>query len=953
MTRTLLLTVGLLALAACSSESIVTASQSLPDPETVDFAHQASDLVMDEEITYGVLPNGLRYAVMENSTPTRTATLLMRIDAGSLDETDATRGLAHFLEHMAFNGSENIPEGEMTKRLERLGLSFGADTNASTSFEETIYQLELPEVSDDLLTEALSIFRETAERLTLDPDAIDRERGVILAERRARNSPNYRAAIAGLEFQTEATGLVDRLPIGVPETIESVTPDDFRAFYDTQYRPEDTFIVLVGDRPREQMAQMIEAAFADWQATGEGAPDAEVAGFNISEPRYGAFFDPEITTRLTLSTLTPAYPEERTRDTAANRAAELPLFFANRILNRRYAKLIRSGGADFTGAGVGASDVFGAARTAQLTVNAETDTLEPAFIQAERELRRALDHGFSQAELDEQIANVRKDYEIRVQTSPTRRTPTLARAILSAFSNERVMTSAASSLERFDAIIESVTLEDVETAFREAWSALDTAPQLYMQSDEVVEDPEAFLADLLARSRGESLPAQADTDAGEFAYADWGEPSEVVERGKIEDFDLTTVRFANNVRLTMKKTPYEKDVIRTRIRTGSGSAFYPLEDAAFGTQLSSILGRSALAAHDADQLATLTAGKAVGVSRGFGQEVMTLSGATVPSDIDLHMQLFAAHLTDPGFRPEVIDTFQKQVRAVWSKFDSTPGGAASIGIPPILTGNHPTSRHPDEAEVTDVDLDALRAWYDANAKDGPIEIAVVGDIDEDAIIDAVARTFGALPERGLSAPAIPDAALDYDFPEGRQRPFVLTHQGEPDTAMVRVYWPVPNHDDAVTDREIGMLASVLKLELTERLREQEGATYSPNTFTSLPRLKPDYGYVAVSIEAAPDEVDRLTSIIEQTATELATEGVEADLFDRAVTPVIENIETSLENNSYWLGLADDAQSDPDSLDRYRTREATYQNMTPDDVASQATAVFAPDRAIRIHILPEG
>ncbi|MEL7232486.1 MAG: insulinase family protein, partial [Pseudomonadota bacterium] len=175
-----------------------TAAQALW--ESVDFAHQASDLPMDEDIIYATLPNGLRYAVMENATPSRTATLLMRVDAGSLDETDSTRGIAHFLEHMAFNGSENIPEGEMTKRLERLGLSFGADTNASTSFDETIYQLELPETTDEMLEEALFIFRETAEKLTLAPEAIDRERGVILAEKRARNSPGYRAAIDGLRF---------------------------------------------------------------------------------------------------------------------------------------------------------------------------------------------------------------------------------------------------------------------------------------------------------------------------------------------------------------------------------------------------------------------------------------------------------------------------------------------------------------------------------------------------------------------------------------------------------------------------------------------------------------------------------------------------------------------------------------------------------------------------------
>jgi len=184
-------------------------------------------LPVDSEITYGELPNGLRYAVRENDTPTKTATLLMRIDTGSINETNETRGLAHFLEHMAFNGSENIPEGEMTKRLERFGLAFGADTNASTSFYETTYQLELPDVTEEMLDVTLGIMRETAERLSLDPEAIENERGVIQAERRTRSNPSFKAFLDQLDFYTGHTILPDRLPIGTEATIDTVTPEQF------------------------------------------------------------------------------------------------------------------------------------------------------------------------------------------------------------------------------------------------------------------------------------------------------------------------------------------------------------------------------------------------------------------------------------------------------------------------------------------------------------------------------------------------------------------------------------------------------------------------------------------------------------------------------------------------------------------------------------------------------
>lgn len=958
MTRPAFLTALLLSTAvivSCSPElgpNDMASEVNLPAVESVDFIHQASDLPMDEDILYGRFANGLRYAVMSNDTPSRTATLLMRIDAGSLDETDETRGLAHFLEHMAFNGSDAIPEGEMIKRLERLGLAFGPDTNASTGFDQTSYQLELPDVSDDLINEALSIFRETAERLTLAPEAIERERGIILAEKRARNSPSFRAQIASLRFQTEGSGLVDALPIGTVETIESVTPEQFRAFYDAQYRPEDTFIVLVADRPKEQLAQAIETAFADWTNDTPAVDDATLPPIRFDEPRYGAFFDPEVLSSISLSTIRDIAPESERRDTAANRAAGLPIYFANAMLNRRFAKKVRAGEASYTGAGTGVSDFFESAEIASLRVTGEPDKLRDGFIEAERVLRQALDHGFSQSELDEQIANARNSWEVAVQTAPTRRTPSLARQILGSFASEQVMTSAASSLVRFEASVAELTLEDVETALREAWVDLETAPQLYLQGESVIEDPEAWLQAMLTEAKSVSLPADIQEDAGTFAYSDWGTSGQVAATSTVDDIGITTVQFENGVRLNMKKTPYEEDVIRLRVLTGSGAAFYPQDEPAFGMQLRSVLGSSAVGAHTVDQLSTLTAGKTVGVGRGFGLRSMSLSGATVPSDLEMQLQLMTAYLTDPAYRSETLPPYESRIRSVWSKLDSTPGGAASLEVPSILTNNHWSDVHPTETQALDVDLNALAAWYDTYVMGGPVEIGVVGDFDETRVIDLIAKTFGALPSVANDPAELPLSAINQTFPDGRLRPYMITHAGEPETALLRVYWPVADHEDILTVRRLGILAQVLKLELNEVLREEEGATYSPSAFTSLPDSLPNWGYLAVSIEASPDELERLTALIESVAGNLAANGVDPDTFDRAMTPTLENLETSLESNGYWLGVIDEAQGRSETLDRHRTRDAAYQNMTADEISAAAAGVFNPDAAIRVHVMPE-
>ncbi|MGB6231264.1 MAG: insulinase family protein [Litorimonas sp.] len=919
----------------------------------VSFAHERSDLSPDEDILYGVLPNGLRYAVRENDTPSKTATLLMRIDAGSLDESDETRGIAHFLEHMAFNGSKAIPEGEMIKRLERLGLAFGPDTNASTGLDQTTYQLELPDVTDALLDEALMIFRETAQNLTLDPDAIERERGIILAEKRARNSPAFRSQIASLEFQSEGTGLVESLPIGTEATIRSVTPQQFRDFYNQQYRPEDTFVVLVGDRPAEELAQKIAVAFEGWEAVGPSVEDAGLEVYRFDQPRFGAFFDPEVTTSLSMFTVQPVRPETERLDTAENRAERLPLAMATSMLNRRLAKRVRSGEAAYTGAGVGVSDLFDASEIASLRVSAERTELRPAFMEAERILRQALDHGFTQSELDEQIANARKSREVAVQTEETRRTPSLARQILGAFASERVVTDAQTSLDLFEAHIPEVTLESVNAALSEAFDAVDQAPQLFLQSDEVVDDVEAWLATLLEESRTVSLDPLEESILADFAYDEWGSPGQVESRTLIEDLDVTTVRFDNGVMLNIKPTPFEDDVVRMTARAGSGSAFYPQDEPAFGWHLAAVLGRSGLGAHTLDELTSLRAGKTAGVGRSFGLKTMTLSGATVPEDLEFQFDLLAAYLSDPGYREEVIAPYAAQVRSVWPTLDSTPGGAAGQEVPSLLSSNHWTDRYPSLPEALGVDIDALKAWYTENVDDGAIELSVVGDVDVDRIIDLTARTLGTLPERDRKFDPLPASAIDKIFPDGRAQPVEITHAGEPDTAELRVYWPVDDHADTVTDRRVGMLSEVLKLELNRVLREEEGATYSPSAFDVLPRSTPDWGYVGAAIEATPDELSRLTDVIEGVAERLAEDGVSDDVFDRAVKPVLEGIESNLESNGYWLGAIDEAMSDPETLDLHRERQSDYEQMTAEDVSRLARIIFDSERAIRVHVVPEG
>jgi len=926
-----------LSLSACQSE-----------PQVHYFPHDGSDLVADDSIEYGRLPNGVRYAVMANETPSNTASLLMRFDTGSVNEADDEQGLAHFLEHMAFNGSKNIPEGEMVKRLEKFGLAFGADTNASTSFNETIYQLELPEVNDEILDETLMIMRETASNLTLDPEAIDRERGVILAEKRARISPAYNASIASLKFYLEGSPFPNRIPIGTEDTINSVTPEQFRNFYNGYYHPEETFIVLVGDFETDYAAGKIEQFFGDWQAQGEAKADVETEPLPPRGAEAQYYVDPEIQTSISLTVM--GEPDLR-QDNVENRRDAFIESLGNRILSRRLAKIARSGEAAFIGASASSSTIYEVRGLSTLSMNSQPENWDKALAQGEQALRRAYTYGFTQAELEEQIANTRKGLQVAVQTSPTRRTPSLARGILGRFSANQIMTAPAANLERFEKYADNITPEQVHEAFKKKWEGLET-PQLYLSTNRVIDNAEQTMFDALEKSRTLAVEPLIAKEKTAFAYTDFGAPGKVVKRETVEDIDFETILFENNVRLNIKKTPYQKDVISIDVALGAGDLFFPRELPGFKWFASNMLGLAGLKAHSADDIQTLMAGKTVGTSINFGPRRMYMSGATVPDNLGEQLNLMTAYATEPGYRAEAKTRYDNYIQSFYPTLDSTPGGVASRDVDRLIRSGDERFGIPAEDDLINIDMSALEQWLEPNLKTHAIEIGVVGDVDIEAVIQEVARTFGALPKRNaeLVEPKAEDITLK--FPKGSPRPVKLSHAGEAGTALLRTYWPAPDGRDVTTSRHISMISELFQLRLTEVMREEEGASYSPSAFAFTPRTYPDYGYMGASLELAPKDIDRISEKVDEIAAEFRAGQFDDALLERAIKPARERIETSLESNGYWMNVISEAQSDPERLERHRSRHDAYQNMTVEELQSLAKTLFDPKAAYRVQILPE-
>jgi zinc protease len=270
-----------------------------------DWDLEDSEFTPESGWTFGKLDNGMRYIIRRNNRPENTALVRMEIATGSLDERDDERGFAHYVEHMAFNGSTNVPEGEMVKLLERKGLAFGADTNASTGFERTQYKLNLPKADPELLDTALMLMRETASELTIAEEAVERERGVILSERRVRNNYRLKNTMDNLEFSYEGARLSKRLPIGTIETLEAASAAGLRGFWEREYVPADTVLVVVGDFDPAEVEAKIRERFADWQASE--SPDQPSAGpVDLDRKELtDIYLDPALTESVSLARNAP------------------------------------------------------------------------------------------------------------------------------------------------------------------------------------------------------------------------------------------------------------------------------------------------------------------------------------------------------------------------------------------------------------------------------------------------------------------------------------------------------------------------------------------------------------------------------------------------------------------------------------------------------------------------
>lgn len=945
-----------LLLAAASGAVLLTAAPGLaaahvaPPPAAAaqqqvapsdPWAHEASDIPADSAVRFGLLPNGMRYAVMRNATPPGQASLRLRIDAGSLMENEDQLGLAHFTEHMAFNGTTNIPETELLRILERLGLAFGADTNAFTGFDQTAYVLELPRTNDETVDTALRIMREQVSEALMDAEAIENERGVIVGEERTRNTPGLRSVKAQLALLAPGQRVSSRLPIGDLDVIRTAPRERFVEFYRSYYRPSRATFIAVGDFDVDVMEAKIRAEFGGWEPTGPDGPEPDLGVVAPRSPETAILVEPGIQSSIQINWIRS--PDLRP-DTVALRRESLLRNLGFAVMNRRLGEMARADNPPFIGAGGSQSGLADSMDIATVTASFNPGGWQRALETIEQEQRRLVQHGVTRAELDREIAQIRTSLENSVAAANTRRTPALAGALLGAVNDDQVFNSPQTSLDLFNATVADITVEAVNAGVAAAFQG--EGPLILFITPVEIEGGEAAVTAALEASRQSPVAAPAAQAALDWPYADFGPAGAVTERREIAELGTTVVTFANGVRLTVKPTDFRDEQILVSVNTGIGGLGLSPDRADPQSLASLVMTQGGLGKLTADELNRVLTGRIYSAGFGVEDDSYRFSGATRPADLDLQMQVLAAYLTDPGLRAAPFEMIKNFFPQIIAQQMATPAGAFSLQAGALLASGDKREGLPTAEEVASWTIEGLRESLTAGLASGEIDVVMVGDVTVEAAIASVASTFGALAPRGADVAPVPGAD-QRRFPAASAEPVRLHHVGPADQARGYVAWPTTDTiGDRSESRRVSLLSQVVRLRALEEIRERLAIAYSPSVGASSSDVFEGYGLLSVAADTQPDSLPAFFTAVDAIAASLRDTPITEDELNRARAPVIESLRRSQASNEYWLGQLADVATRPDDVQQTLQHIGVLEAVTPADIQALAQRYLRTDTAWR-------
>ena len=938
---------------ATATPTPVATPTATPAPEAYD-----PDAVVpfDPKVVRGTLSNGLAYYIRRNVEPPERAHLSLVVKAGSVLEEEEQRGLAHFVEHMAFNGTERFAKQEIVDYLESIGSSFGAHLNAYTSYDETVYFLEIPTDDPEILEKAFQILSDWAYAISFDPEEVELERGVVMEEWRLGQGFDSRWRDGIYQALFGASHYAERQPIGLTEVIEGAPVEQLRAYYERWYRPGLMALVAVGDFDPSLIEAKVKQHFAPppegeaQQDRAAVAPLTDRPRFEIpghDEPRVDIFTDPEApgTQLILVRKVAP----ETGEDLAAFKG-----FVAERLafmmLNARLFERGQAADPPYLWTQGGRGGFVNPIDIVTFSVVTEQDGIEEGFAALLEELQRVRQHGFTASELDREKVNLLSSVESVYKERDQRDSSLLATEYREHFLSGTAVPGVEAEWELYQQVLPQVSLADVD-AVAATWSdTTDTVLLVLRPEDPDASSDEALGAAMLGQieaAGAAQVAAYDDTFDDAPLLEPLPTPGTITGEERIESIDAVRWTLSNGVTVIAKQTDFQNDEVLFTAFSPGGHSLVSDEDHVSALYAADLAGGSGVGPHDSVTLDKLLAGKRVSVSPYIDALFEGLSGNASPEDLETLFQLITLYVTEPRFDPAYFSTYEARLRSSAESRATDPDSVFFDKANRVLAQNHHRARRLTLDLLEELDLERATAVYDERFADfGDATFVFVGAFDWDELRDLSSRYLASLPTTGRVEEWVDH---DVDPPPGVEE-HVVRKGIEPRSQTILIY-----AGDAAWTREealtVTVAGEILGTRLRERVREALGGTYAIGVGARL-SFVPDSEYLLyVLFGSDPARVEELTA---EVAVEVAwlRDGGEQSYLDTVKEQLRTSREEQLRENSFWLNQIRDATQRSEPLAEINGFDERLEALTLEEVAAAARRYLLDDRYIRIVLLPE-
>jgi zinc protease len=868
---------------------------------------------------------------------------------GSLNEQDNERGYAHFVEHMAFRSTRNFPGDEKMKLLRKLGVAFGNHVNAETTHTRTSYKLDLPINTDQAVADGLRILRDVADGVLFEPAELDRERGVVLSEARVRRDPNQDRDMARSALAFAGTLVPQRWPIGTDASIKKARAAGLKAFYDAWYRPENIVVVVTGDVDRSNIAEQLAGIFGS--LSGRGAPgEAPAMGKLAPKGMMPAQFYSETRNgvQVEVGSMRMEMPEP---DIGQSRFNGLKREAASRMLRRRLKRLTNLPERPISSFGVDEGVAFNRFRWSTIVTVGDTNRWQTALSTLEQELRRALEHGFDATELKIVQDEMRHERKIEVSSSVTVPTEAFANWLVDQIEANRVATFPEERLERAMANIDLLTPEACQTALREMWG--DAPKFIFMTaSRQLLQLTADQLRAAYVKSGATAVEPAFALASVKFGYDDFGAPGEVVSKEHVPDLDVWLVRFANGVRLNLKRTDFEHQRVRFNVRVGSGRLDEPVEQPgiSFFSGPATVLG--GLKKYTDDELELALNGSRIDANFTCTDDAFQMVATSSTGELPLALRYVAAYLVDAAFRTEAQTRVSGVFNDTYLSMEQSAQGVVAMQIGSFLAGGDHRVSVPPRHMTQGHSIDSIGVWARPILEQGAIEVALVGDFDIDQAIGEMARTFGALGSRSpkpdltgrrtLKLPRPPQSKTFHYGTSTKNRPTTLTY-----------VWPVNQPTTLVQKQHFQMLAFIMDQRIRAKLREEKGETYAPSAHFGWNEVYANLASLQCQIEVKSNRAVKLGALLRQVVGDLGRQGITEDELAGAKAVYLAETHRWQRENAYWLnGVLADAQEHPWRLENARHLARNSADASVNDVNALARQYLTDQNLFQFTIQPK-